>query len=483
MNDCWLLTGDCREMLGCVKEKSVNVVVTSPPYLGLRSYQLQPTVWGGDPLCEHLWKSRAYYTEQSAAGSSSETFSEAGASNAEPLKQARWREDATCERCNAWTGCLGLEPSFHQYVSNIVEVFRHIHRVLRDDGLLFLNLGDTYARDRRKGQHKPGQSGPKNAGTYDAGAGRASACLDLPAKNLIGIPWRVALALQEDGWILRSDIIWAKGNPLPESVTDRPTRSHEYVFMFSKQQRYHYDSDAIREPMVKGSAGSKFHTGKTGITSGSRVSTAERGDNPMGRNRRTVWQINTRSFKGAHFATFPPDLVEPCIKAATSEGGCCFACGTPTVRVIERGEPDAAWQSKCGADSKGGYQRKATKDFASAKAQDASAVKARILAGMVEKKTVGYKAACKCYDQFYRDLPQARSERQRLQREITGDWWKRASRRLLDPKWPTRPAVALDPFAGSGTVGLVARQQKCRSILIEQSEEYGQLIRDRLGLE
>lgn len=424
MNDCWLLTGDCREMLECVKEKSVHCCVTSPPYWGLRDYGLDPVTW----------------------------------------------EDG-------WIGCLGMEKSPDQFVTHLVEVFRWVWRVLRDDGTLWLNLGDSYTSGGRTWRAADKKNGARQMDT------RPTTPIGLKEKDLVGIPWKVAFALQSDGWTLRSDIIWAKGNPMPESVNDRPTRSHEYLFLLTKGPRYHYDHDAIREPMVKGSAGSKFHTGKTGMTGGSRVSTAERSDNSMGRNRRTVWQINTKSFKGAHFATFPPDLVEPCIKAATSEGGCCFACGKPTVRVIERGEPDAAWQAKCGADSKGGYQGKATKDFASAKAQDASAVKARILAGMVEKTTVGYKAACKCYDSFYRDLPQARSERQRLQREITGDWWKRASRRPLDPSWPTRPAVALDPFAGSGTVGLVARQHKCRSILIEQSEEYGQLIRDRLGLE
>lgn len=230
-----VITGDCIDTLKALPEQSVHTCVTSPPYFGLRDY-------GHD-------------------------------------------------------GQIGLEPTPDEFVAALVAVFREVRRVLRDDGTLWLNLGDSYARNPAKGQHKPGQSGGKNAYVYDNGNGRASATFlgdGIKEKDLIGIPWRVAFALQADGWYLRQDIIWHKPNPMPESVRDRCTKAHEYIFLLSKGQRYYFDAEAIKEQAVGGT---------------------ER------RNRRSVWTVTTKPFKGAHFATFPPDLIEPCVLAGAPVGG------------------------------------------------------------------------------------------------------------------------------------------------------------------
>ena len=182
-------------------------------------------------------------------------------------------------------GQIGLEQTPEAYIAAMVEVFRCVRDVLADDGTLWLNIGDSY------------------------GSG----------KQLLGIPWRLALALQADGWILRQDIIWHKPNPMPESVRDRCTKAHEYIFLMSKSERYFFDSEAMREDAVKGAAGSSFNTGKTAEHQLGRSSDAERVDDGK-RNRRSVWSVATRPYKGAHFATFPPALIEPCILAGSRPG-------------------------------------------------------------------------------------------------------------------------------------------------------------------
>lgn len=218
-----ILIGDVRERLRDIPADSVNCIVTSPPYYALRDYGVD--------------------------------------------------------------GQIGLEPSPDAYVQTLVEVFSEARRVLRDDGTLWLNLGDSYARGFGGGS--PGKKASTNVGAYkDRSMGKVPE--GLTGKDLIGIPWRVAFALQSDGWVLRRDIVWNKPNAMPESVQDRPTTAHEYVFLFSKTGRYHFDAQAIRE--------------------GDRAS-------------RSVWVINTKPFKGAHFATMPLELAERCVLAGSPEGG------------------------------------------------------------------------------------------------------------------------------------------------------------------
>ncbi len=184
-------------------------------------------------------------------------------------------------------GQIGAEPSLDDYIANIVAVFREVHRVLRDDGTLWLNIGDAYTSGDRAWR-APDKKNPARAMTY-----RPPTPAGLKPKDLIGIPWKIAFALQADGWYLRSDIIWHKPNCQPESVKDRPTRAHEYLFLLSKSERYYYDHEAVREPAS---------------------------DPARRRNRRTIWTINTQGFTGNHFAVFPPDLVKVCVLAGARPG-------------------------------------------------------------------------------------------------------------------------------------------------------------------
>ena len=263
-------TGDCIAGMKLLADQSINCCVTSPPYFGLRDY--------------------------------------------------------------GHAGQIGLEATPADYVARLVEVFREVCRVLRDDGTLWLNLGDSYAA-AHGGTHQPAETlaGGKGGKTVEGervnrarhdgyNPTRNAAGIGLKHKDLIGIPWRVAFALQEDGWYLRQDIIWHKPNPMPESVQDRCTKAHEYIFMLSKSPKYYFDSAAMQEPSVKGAAGSTFSSGKTGEHQEGRASAKERVESAT-RNRRSVWTVSTKPFKGAHFATFPPDLIEPCVLAGCPEGG------------------------------------------------------------------------------------------------------------------------------------------------------------------
>jgi DNA modification methylase len=325
-------------------------------------------------------------------------------------------------------GQIGLEQSPDEYIDQLVQVFRDVKRVLRDDGTLWLNLGDTYSGGGRGGNSDSITGRGKNASQLSHFIPSS-----LKAKNLIGIPWRVAFALQADGWYLRSDIIWEKPNPMPESVSDRPTKAHEYLFLLAKSQNYFYDNDAIREPTIPDPRDILWETARTGKGFSDHLRDAERGrmqtktqaegwvrmSNPMGRNKRTVWHIATTPYPGAHFATYPPALVEPCIKAGTSEAGCCPACGTPWERVVEKvGEITRRWS---GRD---------TPTFTENFRHDNGRTTQRVMA------TTGWQPACTC--------PPA------------------------DPV----PCTVLDPFAGSGTTLLVARQLGRHSVGLDLSYAY-----------
>lgn len=210
-------------------------------------------------------------------------------------------------------GQLGMEQTPEQYIAAMVEVFRAVRDVLADDGTLWLNIGDSYANGGRKTRDTDTKLQQRGMDTRPADP------VGIKPKDLIGIPWMLAFALRADGWYLRQDIIWHKPNPMPESVRDRCTKAHEYVFLLSKSERYFFDSEAMREDAVKGAAGSSFNKGKTAEHQLGRSSDAERVDDGK-RNRRSVWTVATRPYKGAHFATFPPALIEPCILAGSRPG-------------------------------------------------------------------------------------------------------------------------------------------------------------------
>ena len=250
-----ILTGDTLALLPTLESDSVQTCVTSPPYFGLRDY-------GHD-------------------------------------------------------GQIGLEQTPDAYVAKLVDVFREVRRVLRDDGTLWLNLGDSYT-----GSASTGGTGKETdyTGKRSPPNKRAEG---LKPKDLIGIPWRVAFALQADGWYLRQDVIWHKPNPMPESVRDRCTKAHEYMFLLSKSERYFFNSEAMKEKAagVRGGAPKKIHSesaqGKHGATSALNKSW----DGAETRNRRSVWTVASSRYGGAHFATFPPTLIEPCILAGAPFNG------------------------------------------------------------------------------------------------------------------------------------------------------------------
>jgi DNA modification methylase len=235
-------------MLRTLEDASVQCIVTSPPYYSLRRYPVPDQIFGGDENCPHVWSDERYYDASGPSVASSDAFSESGTTNAERLKASRWRSSGTCQTCGAWRGQLGLEPSVGLYVEHIAEIFRECRRVLSRDGTLWLNLGDGYCQTDKWG----GKSGEKNYTSDEANLPQAKRPHEdrIRPKCKLGVPWRVAFALIDDGWILRQDIVWEKPNCMPESAKDRPTTSHEYIFLFSKSRRYYYDADAIKETVT-----------------------------------------------------------------------------------------------------------------------------------------------------------------------------------------------------------------------------------------
>jgi DNA modification methylase len=348
--DAWLsiFEGDCREVMATMEPESVHCVVTSPPYWGLRDYGT--ATWaGGDAGCDHKGAPLASSSSSSLAGYSSEHVKVR--TNTMPM-------GATCRKCGATRidAQLGLEQTPEEYVAVMVAVFREVRRVLRADGTLWLNLGDSYATGAGAVGDRPGGGaqgdvwsgagprGTRGGSSKQPHTGAAIGPMTQPnrmplpglkPKDLVGIPWRVAFALQADGWYLRSDIIWAKPNPMPESVTDRPTKSHEYLFLLSKSARYFWDADAVREPST-GTPGVGKMSFRADIGAGGVWRDEERTGDVSQRNIRSVWTIATAPYPGAHFATFPQKLVEPCIKAGCPEGGTVLDpfAGTGTVGLV-----------------------------------------------------------------------------------------------------------------------------------------------------
>lgn len=309
-----LYQGDVREVLKRLPDESVHCVVTSPPYWGLRDYGTGEWV-GGKPGCTHV-------QGRPGAGRADGNVDE---------RMQRNRDGAgafsmTC-KCGAVRvdKQIGLEPSYKEFVAEMVGVFREVRRVLRPDGTLWLNIGDSYANDGKWG----GAAGGEHTDYLHGQAsriGREKRRTGLKPKDLCGVPWRVAFALQDDGWWLRQDIIWSKPNPMPESVTDRCTKAHEYLFLMTKSARYFYDAAAIQDFSVRSGSipgGSKKHSADTvndmRIRQGLELH-SKRKVNEM-RNKRSVWEVATAPFSEAHFATFPPKLIEPCIKAGCPKGG------------------------------------------------------------------------------------------------------------------------------------------------------------------
>lgn len=338
-NNPTVFIGDCRQVLRTLPDQSVHCCVTSPPYWGLRDYQLPPVVWGGDRDCPHEWKEHVRPAANGithTSGMSGQTLSASSATRTPMLSNF-------CVHCGAWSGQLGLEPTSDMYVQHLVDVFGEVHRLLRKDGTLWLNLGDSYYGSW--GNYVVAESTTAKAldkrrkdryGTFKPPMAAGRGMEPLKPKDLCGIPWRVALALQTSGWYLRCDIIWAKSNPMPESVKDRPTRAHEYLFLLTKSPQYYYDAKAIKEPCCSGPSGIRKMReglprigGKHKELNDSLASASQHTNighrravgSLDGRNKRSVWNVATVPYRGAHFATFPSKLIEPCIKAGCPLGG------------------------------------------------------------------------------------------------------------------------------------------------------------------
>ena len=391
-----IIQGDALTRLKELPSESVDCCITSPPYFGLRDYGVE--------------------------------------------------------------GQIGLEESPEAYVSKLVEVFREVRRVLKKEGTLWLNLGDSYAGSWGNSGHRPEldhtssyQRGKKteyfSRGGWDQRREvppnqKVAGC---KPKDLIGIPWTVAFALRADGWWLRSDIIWHKPNCMPESCKDRPTKSHEYMFLLSKSKKYYYDAEVISEDAINTKMPGKnmrdtreTYGPQNGGNSGLRdlKQRYKNGDWPTKRNKRTVWTVATKPFAEAHFATFPPALIEPCILAGTSERGVCPECGKAWVRQIKStGGRD--WHNDKMVSKgipgeilgDGGYKR----------GQSATQ-----LNDTKQHVTIGWLPSCQC---------------------------------SCDPV----PAVVIDPFFGAGTTGLVAKKLGRHYIGIELNEAYIGMAQKRIA--
>tara|TARA_R100001530_G_C4320389_1_gene155547 strand:- start:623 stop:1918 length:1296 start_codon:yes stop_codon:yes gene_type:complete len=416
-----IIQGNCIDKLKDLDDESVQCVVTSPPYWGLRDYGT--ATWeGGDENCEHLADRSKYEKNFNDSLQSTNT----GTYARDII--GKWE----CPKCKAIRidDQLGLEETPQEYVQSLVNVFREVKRVLKDDGTVWLNLGDSYVGTGHKGdskdpKHPEGRNAQKVALNHKVKG--------LKPKDLVGIPWRVAFALQDDGWYLRQDIIWAKPNPMPESVQDRCTKSHEYIFLLTKNPKYYYDTESIKEESMNiGETNAKFSGNKYGDNDSKKHLTYSGNkytDNGK-RNKRDVWTITTKPYSEAHFATFPTEIPELCIKAGTSEHGQCSNCKKPYIREIEREKnPDRDMESQ-------------RKYYAERTGRTDGHISGP--SGLVDSvKFIGWIPDCDC-------------------------------------KAEVQPQVVLDMFAGAGTTGLVADRLGRDSILIELNKDYIKLIEDRL---
>lgn len=444
--------GDCREILATLPEASVHTVVTSPPYFGLRDYGTG--AWeGGDPEHDHQGVGgRGSYAKPDGESVYRGESLQGGGNRAHVQGAPHRGGRADVCSCGATRidAQIGLEATPAAYVDALVGVFREVRRVLRDDGTVWLNLGDSYATQPQGNGGKQSTSGLTNPQRQAklataAGAHRANkrpAWEGIKSKDLIGIPWMVAFALRADGWYLRGDIVWGKPNPMPESVTDRPTRSHEFIFLLSKQPTYFYDHVAVREPdrgMAAGNgfAGRQDHRLSGGLAVGGTIEPWTPGD---GRNRRDVWTVTTKPYAGAHFAVFPPDLIEPCVLAG-SPIRACAACGAPWRRLTERVTSYESNAARAGADPEDVGDDGKWEGF------ENGGGNSKVRAGpVVSIKTLGFQPACGC------DAAHT-------------------------------PGVVLDPFTGSGTVGIVCGWHGRRFVGIELSPEYAGIAEGRIARE
>jgi DNA modification methylase len=319
-----VIVGDNRQTLKKLPDNSVQTVVTSPPYWGLRDYGTKSWT-GGDESCQHI------QDESKTKRFGNEEFNKNRPSREATKLRGFYYEDV-CKLCGATEEDyqIGLEQSPSQFIEELCLVFDEIWRVLKDDGTVWVNLGDSYAGSGKGSPGNFGKHAPSGSARHLEHKHSGIVPDGLKPKDLVGIPWRFAFAMQDRGWYLRQDIIWHKPNPMPESVTDRCTKAHEYIFLLTKSPRYYFDNVAIKEPVSEVSLkraeygwDSDRPSTKNASMGGSGIHVEKMGTrfvNPEGRNKRSVWTITTKPYKEAHFATYPPDLILPCILAGSKEG-------------------------------------------------------------------------------------------------------------------------------------------------------------------
>ena len=429
------LQGDVLDKLKELDNNSIDCVVTSPPYWGLRDYGTA-SYDGGDPNCQHT------ITDGIVDNKNNKLIE----------RPDRASDKKNCVKCGAKRidKQLGLEPTYQEHIQNIVELFRAMKPKLKDSATVWLNYGDSYAatvngtkvKDMKKNLQKNRiKNKGKTNGVYDD-----RGFIDKPfstiqgslkPKDLVMVPNRIAIALQDDGWWIRSEIIWHKPNPMPESTKDRPTSAHEKIWLITKNKKYYYDADAIREPTTdsyKGKRGLVKKRNKTQSAMQDRVfNIPYRPSNT--KNKRNVWTITTKPCKEAHFATFPKDLIEPCIKAGCPEK-VCVECGTPykknyNRKRIRRDELDPADHRYRPNKYKGAYEE----------------INGKGDAGYQSSEFIGFEKDCNCKtDKF-------------------------------------ESGVVLDPFGGSGTTGIVAQSLNRKSIMIELNPEYIKIAKKRIEKE
>ncbi len=476
--------GHILNVLPALEPESVHLVVTSPPYWGLRDYGIEPEIWLPDSRewlmdypegCVHVWgdeASQSMVTPRTERENWNSTDEHAeGKARTGGVATINISQGQFCQLCGAWRGSLGLEPTPELYVKHIVEIFREVRRVLHKSGTVWLNLGSSYAGGGRGGKEGKASGGlEQNRTNKDCLWGPPTGKLEgFKPKDLIPIPWMVAMALQADGWYLRSAMPWVKRSAMPESVTDRPASALEYMFLLSKSQKYYFDMEAVKvksgtntHAQGKG-IGKKVAPFGKGIRHNNSFSEATRNatkaDLPATRNFRNTdlfyqsiepphgaifygdemvgLDVNPQPFPGAHFATFPRKLVEPCILAGTSEKGYCPECLAPWERVV---------------DYKANYAKREPAHMPrnTPSKVDSTGWKPPTI------KQKGWKPGCKCDSPATHDCDRAQQG---------------------------YPCTVMDIFGGSGTVALEAHKHGRDWILIEKNPDYVEMSIKRIEQE
>ncbi len=301
-----IIEGHVLDVLKSLPNNKFRTCVSSPPYFALRSYEGDKQIWDADENCTHSWQT--HFQKPRGGKSHPDRLPVVGTNNMDKMDlRGIGITSDFCSLCGAWKGALGLEPTPELYVSHLTQVFREVKRTLTDDGTLWVNIGDTYCGTG----DKSGYRDPKHKGRNGQSKAINNKLYGYKSKDLIGIPWMLAFSLRNDGWYLRSDIIWEKPNCLPQPVKDRPTKSHEYFFLLSKSRKYYYNAEAIMEDSKN-----KLRLDGDGKLKVGEIKSALNGK----RNKRSVWSVNTQANRLTNYASFPTKLIEPCILAGANTG-------------------------------------------------------------------------------------------------------------------------------------------------------------------